>query len=304
MGVRTSASPYYPPRAGGLGGWRRLWYRWRRNTLLVRLAVEGAHNASRQLPPWLRTRRLPLWMLVPGTHEIARGRRLTGCVIRGVWLGLLAVAVAAVGTPWGTCAWLAAAAVHSVSATSMWIEGYSELPSSSRRWRAFRRASWVVLLLYVLVAPSLAWMVVRPVTVRGTTVLINPTVAASSLRRGDWIVYHVTVKQLGFERVLAFAGETIRFHQDAFQVEDVAYRRLSHTMPEQGVVTVPPGMIYLWPVGARLGGGGDLTEQLRPLASVREQNVIGRAYERWPWGRAERSRLIKLDGWTSPGPDR
>lgn len=295
MGVRTSPSPYYPPRARWPRGWRDLWYRLRRDLHLERLSA---------ITPRSSWRRVALWLVIPGIWEIARGQPLAGRAVLQVWLLLVAGYWMGMGSAWASFALLATPALHSVCATRVLLDQPGKQLSFARLLRASMTASLVVFVLYGLLALAAARRIVLPISTNGTPVLIDPATPRSTLRRGDWIAYTLPNNQLGFERVLALPGETIRFYANAFEVGEIAYQRISTAMPVQGGVTVPPDVLFVWPVGARYAHGGEAgTAQLLALAEVPLPRITGRAFNRWFWRTQDLEPLVSLKNWSPPSPE-
>src|SRR6185503_10734638 len=117
------------------------------------------------------------------------------------------------------------------SAAMVFASCLQDLPRDSRFSRASLYGFLLVLVLYAFVPVRLAGRFVLPVQIQGKTILINTVNPVSNLRRGDWIAYKFENGAIGFDRILAFPGETIRFGEDSFAVGGTAYRRVSEQMP-------------------------------------------------------------------------
>jgi hypothetical protein len=293
--MKAVESPYYPARAGRFGRGLHGWFRFRR-----------ALHRPRPVPPppALSRPRLVLWLLVPGSLTAARGKRLRGGVLLSLWLAMIAACWIWIGTAWSSSALVVASALHSLTAAialAAWLE---HVTPGSRLRRAAWYAFLLVLLLYMVAVPALTRRVVLVINVRDDTHLINPSVAPGELRRGDWIAYQFYSHSgaMGFDRILALPGETIRFYNDAFEVGGTAYQRLPR-MPTAGEKRVGEGEYFVWPAGARLNGfagRGEGTRLLQGAAIVPEKRVLGRAYDRWLWRKQTLDPLVVLKDWTPP----
>lgn len=312
--VKTTASPYYPPRAGRFGRSLTRWYRFRQTRQLERFAPPA--NAG----SWPR---LAFRLLVPGTLVLARGQRLLGRVLLTSWLTAAAAFCIWIGTAWSLRAFVLASAIHSISAGLTFTACLMRLPRAKRIRRASLYGLLFVLVLYTLLLPALVRRVVLPIQVQGTTLLINTSVPVSKLRRGDWIAYRFGSGAAGagmrrgdwipylfgrgaagFDRILALPGETIRFYEDAFEVGGVAYQRVANSMPIAGEVSVPESAYYVWPAGARNPHNVEgATEMLSLISTVSEDRVIGPAYHYWLWRKPELDPLVALKDWTPPSLD-
>jgi hypothetical protein len=228
--------------------------------------------------------RFALWLLIPGTLGLARGQRLYGSALLTVWLAALAVHCVWIDTAWSSWLRIFAASIHSISATIVFASCLQGLPRDKRFSRASVYGFLLVLALYVFLPMGLSNRVVLPIQIQGKTILINTVKPINGLRRGDWIAYQFENGAIGFDRILALPGETIRFGEESFAVEGTAYRRVSEQMPSHGEISVSNEGLYVWPAGARYAHAGEReTELLGSIATVPKHRVLGAAYRHWFW---------------------
>jgi hypothetical protein len=294
--MKAVESQYYPPRAGRFGRSLGGWFRLRRAVHRPRIAP------PRPAPSWPR---LALWLLVPGSFALARGRRLRGAVVLSIWLSMIAAYWIWIGTARSSWALVLASAIHSVTAAITFAACLEHRTPGSRLRRAAMYGFLLVLLLYIAGPHGLTRRVVLVVNGENATYLINTAVSNSELRRGDWIAYQYYSHSgaTGFDRILGLPGETIRFHEDAFEVDGTAYQRVSDRMPTAGEKHVGEREYFVWPAGARLSGyaGNEAgTRLLQGVATVPEERVLGRAWHRWLWRKQTLDPLVVLKDWTPP----
>ena len=290
--MKTGGSPYYPPRARGLWSSLPRWRGLRRAFALERIAPQAPVSS------WSR---LLLWLLVPGTFVLARGLRLRGWIFFGLWLSLMAAYFIWIGTSWSSWALILASVLHSISTVMTFVAILEHLPRGNRIRRSTFYGFLLVVLLYYVFGPLFSRRVVLPIQLFDKSYLINTTAPVRGLQRGDWIAYRFMNNATGFDRVLAYPGETIRFHPDAFEAGGTVYQRVSSSMPTAGEVTLPDATFYVWPANARVTHARDMgTAMLSQIAPVREDQVIGPAYRSWFWRKLPLEPLVPLKDWTPP----
>jgi hypothetical protein len=275
--VKAADSPYYPPRAGRIGRNLNRWYRIRRTLELERFVAPAP---ARSWP------RFALWLLVPGTLGLARGQRSHGGALLAVWLTALAAHFVWIDAAWASWMRVIAASIHSISAAMVFAActRLPDLPRDNRFARASAYGFLLVLALYVFLPMRLADRVVLPIQIQGKTILINTLKPVRNLRRGDWIAYEFENGMIGFDRILALPGETIRFGEESFTVDGTAYQRVSEQMPSHGEISVSNEVLYVWPAGARYAHAGEReAELLAGIAIVPKHRVLGPAYRHWFW---------------------
>ncbi len=253
-----------------------------------------------------------LWLFVPGAMWMGHGRRRLGRVVMAAWLTLGAVHVMLLGETVATSALILACGLHSVTAAAVVATWLAALPPLKRCLRTALYAVLIAVLLYSVVLPAVLSAVVRPITVWNDSLLIRSGLMDFSghRQRGDWIAYQlppgegyvITRDGLGFDRILALPGETVRFHEDAFEVNGRAYERVSPHMPVTGEITVPAGHYFIWPANAAFRHVDDQTERhlLLKLAMIAGEDVRGAAYHRWFWRTQVLRPLKPVDDWTPP----
>ena len=283
-------SPFYPPRAGWWS--RRLtgWHRLRRKMESTRFTPDGAPSRGRLL----------VWLLVPGAVYFSKARDLHGVVCGAFlllgWLTAIAIHFVWIGLPAARLAYILLPSAVSISAT------VALQVRRTGRPRAALGGCVVALACAFAFHRLVSDRIVRPIEGRGANVLINMLRSTASVQRGEWVAYE-RGGGVGFERVLALPGDTVRFHPDKVVVAEVAYERASKFMPERGEWVVPRDSYLVWPQGftaqwARTFG----VEGLIEYSLVKRGEIVGPAYRRWLWRKPVLEPLVVLKTSTLPSP--
>lgn len=290
-------SPYYPPRAGWLSRRLLAWYRLRRS-------LERLHYSPVDEPP--SRARLAVWLCVPGKVFFDRPQdgfgKVCGALLLGLWLAGLAVYLTWIGEAISAAAFLAMAIAQSVSAVAALQIAAHKLGPVARRLFAASGALVVTLLCSSVFQTQLVHRVVLPITMRGSTVLINPWSAKGVLPRGEWVAYRL-YGAMGFGRIWGHAGDTVRFHDGAITVNDVAYQRPLGLLPRNAELVVAKGCYFIWSEDiAPPHWQGVNADNMVFYGVVKMDSVIGPAYRRWLWREQVLPPLVALKDWTPPLP--
>jgi hypothetical protein len=250
--------------------------------------------------PWLR---LALGLLVPGVAFWLRGRSPWAFPASCLCALLAGVFIVCFGLPPANIAFGLLISVHGFGFA--WLcEPW--LPNSSSRARILYSLGALLLIGGLIYQPLRSYIQrrwVMPIQVRNRVVLVQPfadPAAASrspSLNRGDWVAYRVPDGGshqvfirggIGFDRVLALPGDLVRFEQRGYSINGVT-TPLRPDMPRQRDWVVPEKHWFIWP-DLGIGGhgavpGGALSEAMMDLATVSQEQLIGKPYERWFWRR-------------------
>ena len=144
------------------------------------------------------------------------------------------------------------------------------------------------------------WLV--PLNRNGHVVIVEKSAATDAVQRGDWIMYSLTgaftgnahgaggavqVREgFGCGPVLAVAGDQVKFSTNSFAVNGVEHPLLPH-MPTSGELTVPEKDWFVWPELGMSGHGNtseaNISAVMLQLASVPENQFIGKPFNRWFW---------------------
>ncbi len=101
---------------------------------------------------------------------------------------------------------------------------------------------------------------------------------------GDWVSYRLPVGLVNLDRILAGPGDTLRFHDDSFEVNGRHFKKTSPHMPDSGEWLMAPRTYFIWPTEASfVHGAGEMAELLLPLTEIDESAILGRPYRRWFW---------------------
>src|SRR5262249_41079209 len=94
-----------------------------------------------------------------------------------------------------------------------------------------------------------------PLQIKGHTVVVQKLVAASKVRRGEWIAYTVAeggdhnvfvYSGMGFGPVLAVPGDRIAFGKKSYSVNGIAFPTQPY-MPQSGEMVVRERHWFMWP---------------------------------------------------------
>ncbi|MDB6076345.1 MAG: hypothetical protein JWO82_92 [Akkermansiaceae bacterium] len=268
-------SPYYPPRAG------------RRSRLLARMnrLTVGIRQRSPELNApvvhWAGSYSSVSWLLLPGLMWRQQGRPVLGAGVLAIWLVLLAIDIVSLNTGIAYIAAALVSAIHAISAAAVLTVLYPQWRGFSRLWRTSLLASLLVIAIYSVGLRSVVPAFAQRVTSKGTTVMIHG--AYPPWVQGEWVVYRLPTGQVNMDRILAGPGDTLRFHNDSFEVNGRFFERVSDQMPKDGEMVVEGGVYFIWPTGAAYAHGGDQTGLLLRLTRILDSDLLGRPYRRWFW---------------------
>jgi hypothetical protein len=131
--------------------------------------------------------------------------------------------------------------------------------------------------------------------------VMKPVRFSGSVQRGDRLLYSIGGNEtyhghggvwvqpgFGWGPVLAVAGDTIRFSTNAFFINGQEQPRLPH-MPTTGEVLVPEKHWFIWPE-LDISGHGNVGEAnisaiMLQMATVSQEQFIGKPFKRWLWRR-------------------
>lgn len=280
-------SPYYPPRATWYSPLTRLTEAARRLMWLDRI----------HLPTGTTTRTFAAGLLIPGYAFVARGERLIGRLVMAGYGLLAAVFILWLGYPVANLAFGLKLSIHVCSVIFLlhpWLIGTR---------LAFRIATGLALLLAIgggLYAPlrrqvEARWLL--PLRINEQVVIVQTFSSPATVKRGDWVAYSLAGERgagfysragRGLRPVLALAGDHIRFKPETFEVNGVAAPRLP-LMPTTGELVVPEKNWFIWPEFAISNRGNiaaaAIATTLLRLATVNEDQFVGKPFKRWFWRR-------------------
>jgi hypothetical protein len=123
-------------------------------------------------------------------------------------------------------------------------------------------------------------------------VLINPrdreppfqVGAPFAFRSGEHVVRNLrTISGLYLGTMIAPSGARVEFTPDLVLVNGIAHPA-DPMLPHQGALIVPPGRVFVWPLGLRIAPGSDAERlQLAQGFVIRDSALVGRPYKRWFW---------------------
>jgi len=281
------SSPYYPPRARWYGPLLGVGEVFRRRLALDRF----------RLPPGPSLGGVLGSLLLPGYGFYSRGFRLAGIMAFGASLFLLLLFFVAIGYPLGNMAFGLLLSIHATSVVFVfepWLAG--------ARFRTRILLTLCLLFAFwgLIYMPARNWLETKwlaPLSVNGTVVVVQKSSQAPRVKRNDWIAYslpgssdHTVYVRSGFGLgpVLAVAGDRVRFTATALEVNGVSQPRLDN-MPETGELVVPEKHWLVWP-DFGIGGHGNvagavLTATLLQMATISEDQFVGKPFKRWFWRR-------------------
>ncbi len=272
-------SPYYPPRAGTrsqiLAAMNRLRVRMRAPSVDGTL-MEEAGTFIRSIP----------WLLVPGLMWRHQGRTALGTGVAVIWATLVAIYIVSLDMTLANAAATLAATLHAISAAAVLMALCPHWQGFSRLWRTTLFTSLLVLAIYTVGLRNMLSPLAQRVTTNGTTVMIHQAKWFSShpWTQGEWVAYRLPVGSMNFDRILAGPGDTIRFHQDSFEVNGRFFERLSPLMPAGGEWVMDSSTYFIWPTEVSYThAGGNEQHLLLGLTLIGEPDILGRPYRRWFW---------------------
>ena len=286
--MSKTVSPYYPPRAGWRAPLSRLDGWLRRRLALRHVRRPKAVSASSFFA-------LVGSLLVPGLGFYFRGARFWGKALVGVSCVLAMAFLAWLGHPAGNVAFGLLLSIHCTGAVYYFEP---QLAGESFGRRIF--VSFGVLMLGGMIYMSLRSVVQEryfmPMTIRERVVIVRPSSATESIRRGDWIAYSLSRSYqsgiylragYGLSPVLAVARDRVRFGKTALEVNGVQMPRQAQ-MPDSGEFVVSQNSCFVWPefdIRSHGVSEGALLTTLREMGMIKRDQLIGKPFKRWFWRR-------------------
>ncbi len=258
-----------------------------------------------------------LWSIVPGLGHIRSGVRRIGLIVLAVWLALLVLMVANIGTGLGWFFGTAAIGWHCFVISLLLAVPLSEQPLGTRIQVGFLVYLVLIACMYgPVVLVGRACFRLMPIQgIRSTAVLANGDIVIRSsqwttrgvYRPGDLVVYRIHGRALqgvvigegfGLDRIVGAPGDRVANHGGVLTVNGVTVpaERLPigglAGLPEFDFVVGDDEYAILLSTLIWAGQGGDAAQ--RALAHrmtldtcrVRERDIVGRAYWRVrPWNR-------------------
>jgi len=272
--MKSSPSPYYPPRATP-------WSRFRSgvNRQVIRLRASGIdYGVTEEIGMFFKG--IP-WLLIPGLMWRQTGRKPLGNPVMAIWGVTVAVYIVSLNMAFANLAATIASTIHAISASAVFVVLCPHWYGTSRIVRTVVYTLLLVLLIYSVGLRNLVTPFAQRITSGGSTVMIHPTgwLSGPSWKQGEWVAYRFGTGATNFDRILAVPGDTIRFHRDSFEVNGRHFARLSELMPTDGEWTMPPGTYFIWPTVVTFHG--DVSEMLLRFAEVTEGDIIGKPYRWW-----------------------
>lgn len=272
------SSPYYPPRAGPLSRFLammdRLGFRIRRS-----LATRPTLHWTGALPGGIP------WLLVPGLMWRQEGNAKLGTGVMLAWAALVTIHLVTLNPDLAGVAATLASVLHAISAAAVLAVLYPNWQGVSRLWRTSLFATLLVLVIYTVGLRNVVLPFAQRVTIQGNTVMIHNAgwFSNGEWTRGEWVAYRIH-GVVTMDRILAGPGDTIRFHQDSFEVNGKHYERVSRHMPTGEEITMDADTYFIWPTGATYTHVGDnISIMLLGLTEINKADILGRPYRRWFW---------------------
>jgi hypothetical protein len=286
--ARQKPSPYYPPRARwyspALGAFDGV----RRTLALDRLKVN--------LGPDIDLIQLVAGFFVPGLAFYFRLPGLIGKVAL-VWTAfLLMMFFLFLGSGWDNLVFGLLLSVH----VSGFVLYCTPLLGPSAWNRLLFTLAMLVTIRLIVYSSAQAVMenyVATPLQWKDEAVIVGPIYSMNSIHVGDNIAYNYSSgfayesetylrDGAGFAPVLAMPGDRVTFDANSYSVNGVPHPRLEY-MPQNGMCVVPEKEWFVWPVVGiqerRYEGESRLTSLLMGMALVREDQIIGKPFNRWFW---------------------
>lgn len=274
-------SPYYPPRAGP---WSRFRVRTERVSRRLQDRLSRFVSPAFHLPtPFPRG--LP-WLFVPGLLWRQQGRTKLGNSVMAAWAALVLLHVATLDPSVAGTAALLASVLHGISAAAALATLCPHWQGLSGVLRTALTASALVFVLYSLGLRNMLSPWAQRVTVQGNSVMLHRANDFSDTpwKLGEWVSYRLPMGLVNLDRILAGPGDTLRFHDDSFEVNGRHFKKTSPHMPDSGEWLIAPRTYFIWPTEASfVHGAEEMTELLLPLTEIDESEILGRPYRRWFW---------------------
>ncbi len=279
------SSPYYPPRA-----------RWRKP--ISQLAGRIRVSLNRWGIRWPTAREISntcVQLAIPGLAFYFTGQRLLAQCAVVLWVLGLVTFLVWLGSFAADLAFLMMISIHAMSLSHLVVP----IMKPVRLWWRFVLG---VVLFFGLAAlvyePAQHWFYANlalPLRTPEGVVIINPTRNGLQLGRSELVAFRVEPVQsqgllvrggYALGRVLALAGDRVRFEPDKLVVNGTVQRRLA-TMPDTGELKVPEKSWLIWPErGIQIYGQArpaQLAQQLLEIALVSQERLVGKPYNRWFW---------------------
>jgi hypothetical protein len=282
-------SEYYPRRA-----------RWYSRFLVPWFAVRRALHLERiRLPSGLSTVQFILSLIIPGYAFFANGRRVLGWAFVAVYCNAVILFIVALGYQIGGVGYGLMIAAHASSI--VFLEGYWLRDQCQFQIRLVL-AGLTLLVVWLGIYAQLIGCVERhwimPLRVRGNVVIVQRMTSPRGVKRGDPVMYSLNATHnalvhneavyveggFGWGPVLAVAGDRVEFSTNKFIVNGETRALLPH-MPQGGELAVPEKHWFIWPEFDMLGHGNvgeaNLSAMMMELATVPEDQFVGKPFKRW-----------------------
>jgi hypothetical protein len=247
-----------------------------------------------RLPPHVSFGEFFVSLIVPGYAFWARAGRHWGIAALVSSAVLLSTFFIALGYSIGNVAFGLLLSLHSTGVV------YLLEPSLAGRRLRFRIlvscAAMAVLYIFIY-GPARSfvenhWLL--PLRIRDRVVVVQRLTSAHRIHRGDWIAYSlsehtgdhiIAMGGFGFGEVLAGGGDHVQFTETACEINGVTRPLLPH-MPTSGEIVIAEKSWFIWPdinIGGGHGyvGGTAISATLLQMATVEEQQFVGKPFKRW-----------------------
>ena len=275
-------SPFYPPRAGP---WSRFRVRMDRSALRLRHRWSSLGITSQDIHvPFPRG--LP-WLLIPGLMWRHLGRKRLGDGLLVAWATLVTVHLLTINPSLATMAAMLASILHAVSAAAVLSRLFPHWQGFSGMIRSSLYASLLVFCIYSFGLRALLSPFAQRMTIGEKSIMVHRIdgIAGTPWSPGEWVTYRLpNGGMLNLDRILAGPGDTLRFHDQSFEVNGRFFEQVSSNMPDSGERVMAPRTYFIWPSQASFNyGGGDQSEPLLRLSEIDESEIVGRPYRHWLW---------------------
>jgi len=283
-------STFYPRRA-----------RWYSRFFYLGTAVRNRLAMDRiRMPNEMTTGGLLVSLFVPGLAVYLRGPRLWGQAALLACAFLFLCFLVWLGYPFGNYAFGLMLSIHATGFV------YYCGPYLLEKEFVFRIGFTIAVLIglglavYMPLRGAIENHWLMPLSANGRAFVVQKFVSAHSVKRGDLVAYKLTGyffsnhngqgaldrTSLGLGAVLATAGDRVEFSTNGFAVNGVLQARLPH-MPETGGLVVPENHWFIWPKLAISGnwdvGEANISSAMMQMASVSEDQFVGKPFKRWFW---------------------
>jgi hypothetical protein len=290
--IQEEVSSYYPLRARWYSRLFHPWFKLRR----------WLHLEKIRLPIAVGVGQVILSLLLPGFSLFVNGRKIVGAVFVAIYLVSLVCFVVWLGFPIGSAGYGLMISVHASSIVfleSCTLRDKYEFGIRFMLAMATLLGVWLFVYRPVVKFTEANWWM--PMLVQGRVMVMKPVRFSGSVQRGDRLLYSIGGNEtyhghggvwvqpgFGWGPVLAVAGDTIRFSTNAFFINGQEQPRLPH-MPTTGEVLVPEKHWFIWPE-LDISGHGNVGEAnisaiMLQMATVSQEQFIGKPFKRWLWRR-------------------